>query len=286
MLPYTLIVASASRPHLLRATLTTLLAAVDQAPFAIIVHDDAAFPGKQEEVQQIVAMAAPVVPTLLLKNDPPILHGPTLNVLLEQVQTEYALYTQDDHIVVRPLPIREALAVMHEHHLHHIRFNKRDTMPYKETWQGRWYKVPLQFALHRECVHGVGLCTGSCDTPVTLTVSDHWHFQTSLWRVAQIRPVLRWFMDDLWEGCWFHEHCETKINTAFNGGVLRFPRDLVELPPIDMAPGDRERDQLTRAKYQRTFIFGKIDEKAFIQHIGNKPEDWALPHAREPYDGR
>lgn len=300
MIPYTLIVASASRPHLLLQTLTTLLANIDQLPDRIIVHDDAVFSGKRDAVFKVfnesVRQVLPDAPSGWLRNyiqfdDPPILHGPTLAWLLGRVETEYVLYSQDDHEVIRPLPIAETLAVMEGHNLHHVRFNKRDTGPFKETWQGRWYKVPMQFAL---------CCREACPTPTwgecgalvcerkahTLTVADHWYFQTSLWRVAQIKPVVDWFMDDLHEGAWFGEHAEAKINNAMNGNVLRFPAGLIQLPSDSLTAEQRERDASIRAQYQRTFIFGGIDCKAFIRHIGGKPDDWALPHPREVYDGR
>ena len=282
---YDILVASASRPHLLYPTLRTLLSNVDIPPARIIVHDDAAFAGKYPAILAAIEAAKSEAHcnarTLVEHNDPPILHGPALYRLLSQCESEYALYTQDDHVVVRALPISDALQVMHAHGFNHVRFNKRDTMPYKETWQGRWYKVPMQFEVIDKFDDGLG----NQSRLVTLTISDHWHFQTSLWRVAHIRAVVDWFMNDFRESVSFHEHCEMKINNAMNGNVPRFP-PLITMPPSDLPQGRRERDQSTRAKYQRTFIWGGIDEKAYIKHIGGKPEDWALPHPRAEYDGR
>lgn len=287
---YDLIIASASRPHLLRQTLRTLFDHVPQSdwPTRAILHDDAAFPGQQQQVLHEFTQNVPdKVVRLWRHDDPPIRHGPTLKWLLDQVETEYVLYTQDDHVVIRELPIRKALDVMHAYDLNQIRFNKRDTGPWKETWKGRWYKVPVAFPDRRDDTRGAWIFPGHADVPgTTLTVSDHWYFQTSLWRVSAIKPVVDWFMDDLQESTWFGEHCEQKINNSMNGNVARFPRGLIVLPSEALTPEQREREQEVRATCQKTFIWGGIDCKAFIQHIGSKPGDWALPHPRDVYDGR
>jgi len=290
MIPYDLIIASASRPHLLQRTLQSLFANVphEDWPRHAILHDDAAFPDQRDRATNEFIQCVPDgVSRVWRHDDPPIRHGPALKWLLDQTDAEYVLYTQDDHEVVRPLPIQRALAVMHAYDLNHIRFNKRDTGPWKETWKGRWYKVPVQFPDRRDDTRGAWVFPGHADAPgTTLTVSDHWYFQTSLWRVAAIKPVVDWFMDDLHEGTWFGEHCEAKANNAMNGNVLRFPRGIITLPPESLTSEQRERDQEIRATYQKTFIWGGIDERAYIKHIGSKPEDWALPHPREAYDGR
>lgn len=287
-LSYDLIVASASRPHLLRPTLASLRLYSDMPPSRIILHDDAAFPGKKDEIAAVVSdVFGCSAPVTFGYDDPPIRHGPTLKWLLDRTDAEYALYTQDDHQVIRPLPIQSALTVMYEYDLNQVRFNKRDTGPWKETWKGRWYKVPVTFPDRRDDARGAWVFPGHSDVPGTvLTVSDHWHFQTSLWRVSVIKPIVDWFMDDMQEGAWFSEHCEAKANNALNGNVERFPRGLVTLPPSALTPEQRERDQEVRATYQKTFIWGGIDCKAYVRHIGNKPDDWALPHPRAAYDGR
>lgn len=279
MIPYTLIIASASRPHLLAPTLTTLFAHVDQLPNRVILHDDCVFgQQRQDRVVEVLKNAVPDnLDVTCTTHNTPIGHGPSLHTLLRDVTTEYVLYTQDDHVVLRDLPVRECLEVMDAWQLHHVRFNKRDTMPYKETWQGRWYKIPVELP--------VG------DRRVTLTISDHWYFQTSLWRVAHIRPVIEWFMENSIEQPSFHEHAEIKINDAMNGnhaprfrfyGAQDFAVDSpIIIPPRHLAPQQRERDPFVRAQIQRTFIWGGIDEKAYIRHIGHRPFDFALNHPRE-----
>jgi hypothetical protein len=135
-------------------------------------------------------------------------------------------------------------------------------MDHKETWQGRWYKKEVT-------VEGR-----------VLTISDHWYFQTSLWRVAPIRNVVNWYMDQPWQSKWFHEHCESKINQAFNGDVERIPEYICPKPHGD------PRDQFVRATCQRTFIWGPVGEDRYIVHLGGKPEDWALDYPREELDTR
>lgn len=78
------------------------------------------------------------------------------------------------------------------------------------------------------------------------------------------------------ESRWFHEHCEDKINRVMDGQWSEFPYGLIQLPPPELG----ERDHETRARYQRTFIWGGIDEKAFIRHIGSDPRDFAMRRER------
>ena len=273
---YTLIVPSASRPHLLGPALDSLLANVDEKPARLVVHDDAAFPGKQGEVRSVCERLVAVhgVPLVFQGDDPPKLHGPSLAWLLEQVHTEYFLYTQDDLQVVRPLPIATALATMHAHGLHHIRFNKRATMGWKANWQKKEYT----YTLRDDCPHGVGLCTGACSRDVTLTVSDHWYFQTALGRTERLRPVTRWYMAHAHQG--FGEHCEPKMNNAMNRGVPDFTTWAVAngyaLPPAHAACMQQD----VRAAHLRTFIYGPIGEPPYIANLATSPDDWALPRSR------
>ena len=54
MIPYELIIPSASRPHLLGRVLESLVQHLDQPPARLLVHDDAVFPGKAAEVEAAV----------------------------------------------------------------------------------------------------------------------------------------------------------------------------------------------------------------------------------------
>jgi hypothetical protein len=260
---YDLIIASASRPHLLEGTLRTLFTHVNQSPDRVLIHDDAVFPGRVDAMRQCVRENIPEGTLVCTRyDDPPIGHGPGLYWLLQQAQSEYVLYSQDDHEVVRTLPIQQALAVMQRYGLHHVRFNKRATMDYKETWKGRWYKREVQYG-----------------NDVTLTVADHWYFQTSLWRVAPIRNVVTWFMQHPHESQWFHEHCEAKINNFLDGGFAQ-DQHFRTLPCVLLPHGNPE-DTHVRERFQRTFIWGKIGEDRYVLHTGNRPEDWAGKHERK-----
>jgi len=273
MIPYELIIPSASRPHLLEPTLRTLLQYVDQPPQRILVHDDAVFPGQVAAVQRIVeGLSQQIGVSNHLGFDAvPIGHGPALKWLLDHVRTEYVLYSQDDFETLRPLPIQQALTIMHQHGLHQIRFNKRATMEFKETAQGRWYKKEKHFAhspIDDACIIQ------------PLTVSDHWYFQTGLWRVSVIKPIVDWFMTNSYEWPWFHEGCEDKINRAM---------DLVYPPAFTIILSDgapwHQTDPDVRAQYQRTFIWGPIGEDRYIIHLGGDPKDFALRRPRQELGG-
>jgi len=183
-------------------------------------------------------------------------HGPALHWLLTHVQGPYCLYTQDDHETVRNIPAISALQTMARYHLNQIRFNKRATVEFKETHKGRWYKKEVR-------------CE---DKP--LCVSDHWYFQTSLWRVSAIKPVVDAYQAHWHEGKWFNEHSESKINAALDG----YRPDLYTPdPPIWGDPSDPN----VREVCQRTFIWGPIGNDRYIKHIGDDPKDWAGTHPRD-----
>lgn len=265
---YDLIVPSASRPHLLAPTLQSILTYVDLPPARLLVHDDAAFPGRQAAVVEVIAQIGKTfnLPTVVGLHDPPVRHGPALHWLLSRTDTEFVLYAQDDGRVLRSLPIRAALSVMRDHDLHQIRFNKRPTMGAKPGFVKREY----QFAMP--------------DGSVTLTTADHWYFQLGLWRVARIRPIVDWWMtySDA-----FNEHCEIKVNRAMNREVADI-NGLVEHGPPDSpwrqyalpATAAEAMDPDVRARVQRTFIWGPIGEDKFFQVLGTDAADWALPRPR------
>ena len=262
MIPYDLIIPSASRPHLLEPTLRGLMARVDVLPQRVIVHDDAVFPGKQEEIGRVVADAVPsTVPTVVMCDDPPLAHGPSLHRLLSMVSTEYAMYSQDDHEPVRPIPVASALNLLHLYGLNQIRFNKRDTMDKKGREGEEFYKIVKRFFLYESGV-------------VPLCVADHFYFQTNVFRVAALKPVVDWWATDGGAYGAFKEHMEVKINQVFNGEWRKahpaFPPEVPVL--IEGAWNDPE----VRAVVQKTFIWGPVGEPAFVRHLGGHPRDAAL----------
>lgn len=277
MIPYEIIVTSASRPHLLHPTLVSLLRKVDQQPSMIQIHDDAVFPGRWRDIQDAVRSAIHDVydkqeaPSVRLHHqDPPRRLGFAINWLLANVQTDYVLYSQDDFVTVRRLPLPRALDVMHYHDLHHVRFNKRATMAFKETWNGRWYKEergyvhsPTEFFMDRYELDGVhGYRSFRLET---LTVSDHWYFQLGLWRVGEMRRALKfWTENDGRSRRLAIDEVEGLINHYFD----------------HVAYGGDPSSPTSRALHQKTFIWGPIGEDRFIRHIGGNKEDWAGDHPR------
>src|SRR5258706_15122960 len=100
MIPYELIIPSASRPHLLDTVLEPFFARTDQAPSQLLLHDDGVFPGKKGLIEDVLRHRVPPEVSLVWTHDPaPIKHGPALKWLLDRVSRPYVLYMQDDHKV-------------------------------------------------------------------------------------------------------------------------------------------------------------------------------------------
>jgi hypothetical protein len=268
VIPYEVIVTSASRPHLLKPTLESLLVHVDQPPQRVLIHNDAAFDaGKLLAVHrwmQTKAMLGEVplpCETLLHHADPPRRLGMALAWLIGNVTTDYVLYSQDDFVTVRDLPIRRALQVMDEAQCHQIRFNKRATMGQKDTWRGPWKKVEQ-------------VCSLESGATETVTISDHWYFQTGLWRTSVIRAALWWLTQPERVHLFAESPAEEAINKLFDGEFGPIPG--LTVPHRHLADVPRNRAQV-----QRTFIWGPIGEDRYVRHIGTHPDDWAGGHARE-----
>lgn len=271
MIPYEVIMPSASRSKLFAPSLLSVLGRADQVPRRVIVHDDVVKPDDREAVQSAATSIcqAAGVPLLFLQDEPPLSHGLSLYELLRRVETEYVLYSQDDAFVERDVPVQEALALMHQHKLHQIRFNKRPTMEYKLTF----HKKEFQFLLPLD-----RNAPEERDGTRTLTVADHWYFQLGLWRVARILPVVHWWVRST--GRSFAEHSEVKINKAMN-------RDIGEFNHWALANGYELPEQQcyamepdVRARVHRTFIWGPIGEDRFFDNLAVDPKDWRLVRPR------
>lgn len=285
-IPYELIIPSASRPHLLARVLASLHAALDQPPERLLVHDDAVFPGKQGEIKSTVYAVADLwkIPVWFQADNPPLFHGPALHRLLAQVQTEYVLYSQDDHQAVRDLPIAPALHLLHHYSLNQIRFNKRDTMDKKGREGAEFHKIESRFFCEGlssqwmpQAVHSSAVAENAdIFRWVTLCAADHWYFQTGAWRVAAIKPVVDWWASPAGaqHGA-FTEHMEVKINQVFNGQWRGKHPDFPPEVPILDDPA-QWADPAVRARVHKTFIWGPVGEPAYVQHLGTDPKDWAL----------
>lgn len=268
---YEIIVTSASRPHLLKPTLESLLAHVDLPPRRILIHNDAAFGAgttlADHRWMQTKAMLASLdLPCELVLHhaDPPRRLGMALAWLIGNVSADYVLYSQDDFVTVRPIPLRRALAVMHEYEAHQIRFNKRATLSQKDTWKGVWRKKEVP--VYTEDGHAE-----------TLTVADHWYFQTSLWRTSVIRAALFWLTQPNRMKLFAESSAEETLNSLFDG-------DFGPIPGLTIPHRHLADDPTNRAHVQKTFIWGPIGEDRYVRHIGTDPADWAGDHAREPQE--
>ena len=263
MIPYDLIVTASHRPHLLQPTLASLLDHIDRKawPQRILIHDDDTSrritEGERlrQATMDVLRILDPPMPVVYTWASPPRRMGGALKFLLDQVTSEFVLYSQDDFVTVRRLPIAEAHELMEEYALNQIRFNKRATMAFKETWQGRWEKREMEF-----------LAPGGMRK---LTVSDHWYFQTGLWRVRTIRAAMDWLTAtperrDILE----RAQAEEAINLVMDGR-------LGQIPGLVMPCGTHAE---TRAQDQKTFIWGPIGEDRYIRHIGG--EDPSGDHPR------
>lgn len=252
MIPYELIVTSASRPHLLRQSIASALRYIDQEPKRVLVHDDAVVPDQSRDIDAAMRWALPSsLDAVLLTAEPPVLHGLAIHRLLCIAATDYVLYLDDDAPPLRSVPIQDALATMEEHGLNAIRFNKRQTMAIHSGWP----KVQRYFTIRDGHV-------------VILTLAEKLHFQFGLWRRSWVKAATDWWQAE-YPGS-LAEHGEVKINNALSGVIPEFrATGLVSVPQ----PGCHD-DHAARIAHCRTYIWGPIGEPAFLDHIGWRQEDW------------
>jgi len=232
--PYDLVITAVSeRADLLESTLLALLAAVDQQPRQIYVHEDVrpgTSPGHIADVLRSHGIKAEHRIT-----NPARGMGCGMLWGFETAQAEYVLYTQEDWLPVRAIPVADTLAVMHEYGLHHIRWNKRKTMrcKHEDKPSMTWWKVEKEIGGHPLCV------------------SDHWYTQTSLWRRSIALPGLR-----ATAGL---SNSAGSFIAAYNHWMFKTYGD-----------GRAWNDQEMRHELLRTYIWGPIAEPAYIKHVGSR----------------
>jgi hypothetical protein len=180
---------------------------------------------------------------------------------------------------------------LEQSHLNQIRFNKRDTLDKKGREGEEFFKREFLFPLTEEPgerSHGVPSAVFLPETVdprwrLLLCAADHWYFQCGVWRVSAIKPIVDWWMSPAGaaEGA-FGEWCEVKINQVMNGQWNHvIPKLGPDVPWIDLPELWNHVD--IRRRIHKTFIWGKIGEPRFVEHIGHLPEDWALERAnRDP----
>ena len=84
-------------------------------------------------------------------------------------------------------------------------------------------------------------------------------------------PIVEWWMQNQPQA--FSDTIPpVAINRSLNGQVPEIRESLsIAFPPSDSDPMSPD----IREKYQKTFIWGGIGEKAYVRHIGDKIEDRA-----------
>lgn len=242
---YDVIVSSVhDRGDLLERTLSTMFTQLDMRPGRVVVHEDVR-PSQsfvEQRTEKIVAglMREFAVDIQLMRTAPGGGLARAMVKLLSASSNEFVFYTQEDFDFVRPVPVRRALAIMGEHGLNQIRFNKRKTMrikgedrPAKEQWR----KVEVM-------VGGQVMC-----------ISDRWYHQASLWRRALALDGYARLVATAPPGR-VVDRCEDKfdhwINSTIGGGC-----------------GSVDGNQDARREKCRTFIWGPVAEPAFVRHTGS-----------------
>ena len=160
MIPFDVIVSSVhDRADLLDRTLRSMLAALDQRPARLLVHEDVR-PELPFEAGRTQALCGAVerelgVPVVVIQTNPGGGLSLAMAQLLEAASTEFVFYTQEDFDFVREVPVGRCLEIMQRHALTHVRFNKRDTLPVKGAHRERsqwWTKQEVTFDGQTFCV--------------------------------------------------------------------------------------------------------------------------------------
>jgi hypothetical protein len=233
------------RADLLERTIRSMLPRLDLSPARLIVHEDVRpnerlrGPSTRERLEAIERETG--IPFVLMSTEPARGLARAMPWLLAEASTEFVFYTQEDFDFVRDVPVSECLALMHEHRLHHVRFNKRKTMRIKgadRAPEQQFHKIEKPFGGR------------------ILTVSDHWYFQASMWRTSIAREGFE------------------VLNQTANAGVfidrgeMKFNHWLNTTHGKGIGSTD-STGAAQRGEFVRTYIWGGIGEPAFIQHTGH-----------------
>lgn len=236
-----IITAVSDRADLFEECTASLLDRVDVKPSRLIVNEDVRPETSSGRIERwLRALQAERGVEVTHRATPAGGMGPAVLWLLREARSPVVLHTQEDWLVVRPVPISRALAAMgvSPDGVHHITFNKRKTMRCKhEDKPGqRWDKVEVQLPM------GDG-------TTQTCCVNDHWRTQLGLWRVARVLPAV--------ESCAERVPVAHQFAPAMNGWMNDHYGD-----------GRMWNDQAMRHERLGTYLWGPIGEPAYIQHLG------------------
>ncbi|MEK7705634.1 MAG: hypothetical protein AAB426_11795, partial [Myxococcota bacterium] len=218
-----------------------LLANVDVKPTRLLVNEDVrpgTSPGRIEQWLQATADEHDIAVTH--RATPAGGMGPAIQWLLRETRSPIVLHTQEDWLVLRPLPITRALSAMtaSPSSVHHVSYNKRKTMrcKHEDKPDMRWDKIEVQIPI------GDG-------TSQTCCVNDHWRTQTGLWRVSRVLPAIEEHASRTPSAHHFVPAINTWMNTRYGDDRMW-------------------NDQAMRHERLGTYIWGPIGEPAFIQHLG------------------
>ena len=229
-----LVTAVSERADLCAQALDSLLARIDVKPVRLLVHEDEKQGSTAGELARYL-QSVPVAAVWHRVTSPARGLGPAVWQLLQAATTPIVLYTQDDWLTLRDLPVRRALRLMERHDLHHIAFGKRTTPAAKHPGMpDEWRKAVRMF------------------DGQPLTVAQMWRAQASLWRVDRILPFFHRLVEaDSEPDRWAMVKVNRWMNETFTGDV-------------------HGNDHDDRAEKLRTFLWGGIGEPAFIEHTGGE----------------
>jgi len=165
-------VTSSSRPQLLERTLKSFLAgALYLGNFRFYINED--YVDSHESSKCLNVLNSILNGYSLKCNSPPIgLSGAFLH-FSRYFENEFLFYLQDDWELIRPIDLGRAITLFRAcPFVNQVRFNKRKTMKYKGEGDTKWCKKEL-------------ICNG-----YTITTSDSWYLNPSLWRTSFIAPFI------------------------------------------------------------------------------------------------
>jgi hypothetical protein len=249
-----LVTAVSERADLFMECMPRLLSNIDVWPWRLIVHEDVrpgSAPGEIAGWLHRARTEGLIADYVHQVTDPAKNYGPAMLWCFEQATQPIVLYTQEDWLVVRTVPVARALGIMEAHGLNHILFHKRKTMRWKHAdTPTPWEKVEIQFSVEGE------------EQPQTLCVSEHWNTQLTLWRVAEALPGLQ-----------ANQH-----SPQANAFVARFNHWMNTRAGLDTTTW---KDQQLRHERLRTYIWGPVGEPRYIQHLGTDRTTGPIEHTAE-----
>ena len=248
MIPYDIVVTAVSdRADLFAESMGSLLANVDQPPRRLIVHEDArsGVPAAAVSIFDWLrkAQAEGRIEGFVHRlRNPAGGMGEGVLWCVEHAATRYVLFTQEDWLALRPIPVTRTLRLMEANGLHHVRWNKRKTMPYKGEGSTRWNKIEVSF-------DDPSPSEGETAAQ-TFCIADHWYTQASMWRVEEALPGIR-------AAAAMHSQANSFVS-AFNHWMN-----------VRRADGRPLQGQSYRHEKLRTYIYGGIGEPPFVHHLGS-----------------